>query len=186
MTAQQIRGTVLKARLAFVEEVGGKEGVQRVLAALSPEDQKTFRMILSISWYDFALGTRLDQAIVSVLGGGDPRWFERLGEASAVTNLGSVHKSYLTKGDAHAFLSKAPQIYRMYYEVGRREYERTGEREARLTTYDAETYSLPDCSTIVGWHRKALELCDVKGVSIVEEECRANGAPHCRYRISWT
>jgi uncharacterized protein (TIGR02265 family) len=186
MTAQQVRGTVLKSRLAYVEEVGGPDGLARVLGALSADDQKLFRMVLPISWYPFAAGERLDQAIVTVLGGGDPRYFEKLGEASAATNLAGAHRPYLTKGDAHAFLAKAPQIYRMYYEVGRREYERTGEREGVLTTYDAETFSVPDCATIVGWHRKALEMCDVKGVRIVEEECRAKGAPRCRYRVSWS
>jgi hypothetical protein len=186
MTVQQIRGTVLKSRLAYVEDVGGAEGLAAVLAALPPEDQKVFRMVLPISWYPFALGERLDQAIVTVLGGGDPRYFEKLGESSAAKNLAGAHRPYLTKRDAHAFLAKAPQIYRMYYEVGHREYERTGEREGVLTTYDAETFSVPDCSTIVGWYRKALEMCDVKGVRITEEECRAKGAPHCRYRVSWS
>lgn len=186
MAVQQIRGTVLKSRLAFVEELAGADGVRRVLDALAPEDREAFRMILPINWYPFDLGTRLDQAIVNALGGGDPRFFERLGEASAAKNLASVHRTYLTKGDAHAFLAKAPQIYRMYYEVGHREYERTGEREGVITTFEAETYSAPDCSTVVGWYRKALEMCEVSGVRVVEEQCRAKGAPHCRYRVSWS
>ena len=186
MTTQQIRGTVLRSRLAYVEEASGKDGMARVLAALPAEDQKVLKMVLSIRWYAFELGTRLDEAIVTVLGGGDRRYFEKLGEASASNNLASAHRAYLTKGDAHAFLAKAPQIYRMYYDVGRREYQRTGEREAVLTTYDAETFSVPDCGTIIGWHRKALELCGVSGVRIVEEQCRATGAPTCQYRISWT
>ena len=186
MTVQQIRGTVLKSRLAYVEDVAGKDGLARVLGALPPEDQKVFRMVLPISWYPFALGERLDQAIVAVLGGGDPRYFEKLGESSAAKNLATAHRAYLTKGDAHGFLAKAPQIYRMYYEVGRREYTRTGEREGVITTYDAETFSVPDCGTIVGWYRKALEMCAVQGVRVVEEECRAKGAPHCRYRVSWS
>jgi len=186
MTAQQIRGPVLRSRLAFVQEYAGADGVGRVLAALPPENQKSFTMILPIQWYPFALGTRLDRAIVDVLGKGDARFFERLGEASAEKNLASVHKAFLTKGDAHALLAKAPQIYRMYYEAGRREYEKVGEREALLTTYDAETHSVPDCSTVVGWYRKALEMCGVARPKIVEEQCRATGAPHCRYRVRWS
>jgi predicted hydrocarbon binding protein len=54
-----------------------------------------------------------------------------------------------------------------------------------FTTYDAETFSAPDCLTVVGWYRKALEMCGVKGVKIVEEECRAKGGAVCRYRVSW-
>jgi hypothetical protein len=38
---------------------------------------------------------------------------------------------------------------------------------------------------VVGWYRKALELCGVKGVKIVEEECRAKGGAVCRYRVTW-
>ena len=57
--------------------------------------------------------------------------FERLGAASAERNLGSVHSGYLAPGEPHLFLEKAPQIYAMYYETGRRTYERTGyERRA--------------------------------------------------------
>jgi hypothetical protein len=38
---------------------------------------------------------------------------------------------------------------------------------------------------VVGWYRKALEMCGVAGVKIVEEECRAKGAKVCRYRVKW-
>jgi hypothetical protein len=61
-----------------------------------------------------------------VLGGGRPEFFERLGEASAEANLATIHSSYLTKGDAHGFLAKSPSIYSLYYETGRREYQRAG------------------------------------------------------------
>jgi hypothetical protein len=122
---------------------------------------------------------------VRVLGRGRPEFFERLGEASAESNLSTVHASYLTRGDAHGFLAKSPSIYSLYYETGRREYEATGPREAVLTTHDAETFSAPDCLTVVGWYRKALEMCEVKGVRVVEEECRAKGGAVCRYRVSW-
>jgi uncharacterized SAM-binding protein YcdF (DUF218 family) len=106
-------------------------------------------------------------------------------EASAETNLSTIHASYLTKGDAHTFLAKSPSIYSLYYETGRREYQRTGPSEGVLTTYEAETFSAPDCLTVVGWYRKALEMCGVPGARITEEECRARGGAVCRYRVRW-
>jgi len=182
---QQVKGTVLISRMAFIEQNFGKEAVERVLGSLSEEDQRALRMLLTVRWYPFELGRRLDDAIVRVVGGGDPKFFERLGEASAEKNLTTLHKSFLSPGDPHAFLRKAPQIYNLYYETGRREYQQTGEREGVLTTYDAETFSAPDCLTVIGWYRRALEMCGAKGVQIVEEECRAKGGPYCRYRVSW-
>jgi hypothetical protein len=182
---QQVKGAVLKSRLAFVERQSGKPGVERVLATLPPDIQRTLRMLFTSNWYPFGIGKALDEAIVQVLGGGRPEFFERLGEASAEINLTTVHSSYLTKGDAHGFLAKSPSIYSLYYETGRREYQPTGPKEGVLTTRDAETFSAPDCLTVVGWYRKALEMCGVRGVRIVEEECRAKGGAVCRYRVSW-
>ena len=182
---QQIKGSVVKSRLAFVEEHSGKEGVEKVLAALPEEDRKALASVITVKWYPLDLGTRLDDAIVRVLGGGKPEFFERLGAASAEKNLASVHKAFVTKGDPHAFLTRTPAIYSMYYEKGRREYHKTGDKSAVLTTHDAEVFSAPDCLTIVGWHRRALEICGARSVRVVESECRAKGAAVCRYSLSW-
>jgi hypothetical protein len=182
---QQVKGAVLKSRLAFVERHSGKPAVDRVLATLPPGMQRTLRMLFTSNWYAFDVGKALDDAIVQVLGGGRPEFFERLGEASAETNLGTIHSSYLTKGDAHGFLAKSPSIYSLYYETGRREYRQLGPKEGMLITHDAETFSAPDCLTVVGWYRKALEMCGVRGARVVEEECRAKGGAVCRYRVRW-
>ena len=182
---QQVKGSVLKSRLAFIEDHFGKEGVARVLAALAEEDQKALGMVLTVKWYPFDLGKRLDNAIVQEVGGGRPEFFERLGEASADKNLTTLHHGFMTEGKPHAFLAKAPAIYALYYETGRREYQQTGETQGVLTTYDAETFSTADCLTVVGWYRRALQMCGAKEVEVVEEECRAKGGTVCRYKVSW-
>ena len=182
---QQIKGAVLKSRMAFVQEHFGLDGVQRVLASLPDGDQRILRMLFTSNWYPFDLGKGLDDAIVRVLGGGKPEFFERLGAASAEKNLSTIHSGYLTKGDAHGFLAKSPSFYGLYYEAGRREYKVEGPKEGLLTTYDADTFSAPDCLTVVGWYKKALEMCGVKGVKVREEECRARGGKACRYRVTW-
>jgi len=182
---QQVKGAVLKSRLAFVEEHFGKDAVQKVLASLAADDQRPLRLVFTSNWYPFELGKRLDDAIVRVVANGRSDFFERLGAASAEKNLGSLHAGYLTPGDPQAFLAKAPQIYSLYYETGRREYTATGPTSGVLTTYDAETFSEPDCMTVVGWYRKALEMCGASNVSVTEEECRARGGAVCRYKVLW-
>ncbi len=182
---QQIKGTILKSRLGFVEQHWGRAGLQRVLAELEAEDRRTLETILTVKWYPFAVGERLDAAIVRVLGDGKTDVFERLGQASADVNLTTLHKNFLAPGKPHVFLGKAPQIYRFYYETGSRAYLQTGERSGVLTTSDAETFSTPDCLTVIGWYRRALELCGVSGVHIEEDECRARGGAVCRYQLRW-
>lgn len=183
---QQIKGSVLKARMSFVEEHGGEDAVHRVLERLPAKDRVALKMITLVRWYDFDLGQRLDDAIVRELGGGRSEFFELLGEASAERNLTTHHASFLTEGDAHSFLAKAHSIYAMYYDTGHREYVKTGERSAELCTYDAETFSTPDCLTVVGWYKRALEMCGVTDVVIEHPECRALGGARCRYTIRWS
>lgn len=182
---QQVKGSVLKARLSFVEEHGGADAARRVMAELTPADQEALKSLVTMKWYPFELGKHLDDAIVRVVGGGRRDFFEKLGEASADKNLTTLHKAFVVPGDPHGFLAKAPQIYALYYETGRREYQKTGDKQGVLTTFDAETFSAPDCLTVVGWHRRALEMCGAKNVRIVEEECRARGGAVCRYKVAW-
>jgi len=182
---QQVKGSVVKSRLAFIEEHSGKEGVQTVLAALSDADRKALASVMTLNWYPLDLGTRLDEAIVRVVGGGRPEFFERLGAASAEKNLTTIHKAFVSAGDPHGLLARTPGIYSMYYEKGRREYQKTGAKSAVLTTRDAEAFSAPDCLTVLGWHRRALEMCGAQNVRVVEEECRAKGGTVCRYALSW-
>ena len=72
------------------------------------------------------------------------------------------------------------------YDQGHRDYEKVGDKEAVLTTHDAKTYSAPDCATVVGWYRRALEMCGVESPRVVEEECRAKGGDVCRDRLTWS
>lgn len=186
MTQQKIKGSVLKSRLEFVRNEIGDDGLAELMESLPEDDRKILGRLVAVAWVDFEVGKRLDQAIVKTLGGGSTRFFERLGEESAEANLGTLHSAFLAPGDPAGFLAKAPQIYRLYYDVGHREYESVGEREGVLTTHDAETFSATDCLTVVGWYRRALELCGAKNVVIREEECRATGGSVCRYRVSWS
>ena len=187
-TSIRIKGSVLRSRLALVEELSPGDGRRRVLERLAPEERQQLDSLLPSSWYAFELGRHLDEAIVAELGEGRPEFFLKLGEASAEKNLGPgcVHRRFLVEGNPHAFLANAPLIYSYYYDQGRREYRKAGEREAVLTTHDAETFSAPDCLTVVGWYRRALEMCGAKKPQVVEEECRARGGAVCRYRLSWS
>lgn len=183
----RIRGSVLKARLAFIEQIGGPGALERVLADLPEHHRAQLGGFLSSTgWFPLELGTHLDEAIVRVLGKGDPKYFERIGEASAEKNLNGPHREFLVPGDPQAFLAKAPVIYSFYYQGGSRSYEPTGPESGVIVTRDAPHFSAPDCLTVVGWYRKALQMCGAHSVRVVEEECRAKGGKVCRYRVAWT
>lgn len=181
-----IRGLILHARKEFVENHFGQDAWTHVLEALSAEDRSQIEQaIFTTQWYPFALGERLDKAIVDVLGEGDESIFEEIGVKSAQRNLSSIHRSFVTPGNPQAFMRLAGVIYRSYYDTGYRAYEETSRCSGVITTYEAETFSVPDCLTVIGWYKEALRMCGAKNVEVVEEECRARGGRYCRYRFRW-
>lgn len=182
----QIKGLVLRAREQFVREHFGEEAWKHVLDALGEEDRAVLqRLVITGRWYPFEIGSRLDTAIVEVLGGGDENVFEEIGAMSARRSLTKVHRSFLAPGDPQAFMKKADLIYRFYYDTGRREYTQTGPHSGVMTTHESESYSEPDCLTVMGWYKEALGMCGARNVRVEEEECRAKGGTCCRYRFRW-
>ena len=181
----KVKGGALQSRLTFVREHRGEEGVQKVLGRLSENDRAVCAHILTGGWYPFELNERLDQAVAAEMGMGE-NVFVLMGEKSAIQNLTGPHKAMLSPGDPHGLLRRTPQIYQMYYDAGRRTYEPAGEKKAILRTYDAPTFSKHDCLTIVGWHRKAIEMCGGTNVRVMETRCRAKGADHCEYLCEWS
>jgi uncharacterized protein (TIGR02265 family) len=182
----KIKGVVIHSRIEFVKDNFGEDSWKKVLDSLPDEDQHLLTdLLLKAQWYPFEIGDRLDKAIVEVLGEGDNKIFEMIGAKSAKRNLLKEHKSFLTPGDPQAFMTKTPVIYKSYYDSGRREYRQTGPNSGVMTTYDAETFSVPDCLTVIGWYKEALRMCGARNVKVIEEECRALGGECCRYSLSW-
>jgi len=182
----QVKGNILRARISFVQERFGQDAWDRVVRTMSAADQQQLNGIVNVAWYPFDLGRRLDDAIVAVVGGGKTAVFEEMGRASARANLTTVHKSFLEPRDPAAFMQKTPMIYRFYYDTGRRTWEATGPTSGVITTYEADTHSVPDCATVVGWYKEALAMAGAREIAIVEESCRARGGEFCRYRVSWS
>jgi len=182
----QVKGNILRARVAFVKERFGDAAWDRVVCTMSADDQTLLSGVVNVAWYPFELGRRLDEAIAAILGGGKTAVFEEMGRASARENLTTVHKSFLEPRDPVALMQKTPMIYRFYYDTGRRTWEATGPTSGVMTTYEAESHSAADCATVTGWYKEALAMVGARDVVIVEEACRARGDEFCRYRVSWS
>ncbi|WPB80295.1 TIGR02265 family protein [Archangium violaceum] len=186
-TAARIKGSVLITRLNLLMKQGGTGRVQQVLQRLSPADRKVLEgVIMPIGWYPLELNLRLDAAIADALSPRDrSKAFVEMGRASAEENLNGPHHVFIRKGDPHFLLSHAPEIYRLYYAVGSRTYEKAGPRNAVLRTVGAESVTEADCLTIIGWYERAIEMSGGREVRVEHKKCRARGSGYCEYLCSW-
>jgi len=182
----KVKGAVIRARKAFVVDEYSENAWKTVLEALPEEDRQILEGPLpATAWHDFEFNKRLDQAIVDVLGHGDTRIFEVIGAWSARVNLSGPHKAFIKHGDPAQLMAATRMIYDYYYDVGKRTWEPSGPTSGVMTTYDARTFSEPDCLTVIGWYKQALKMCRAKRIQVEETHCRARGDEFCRYEISW-
>jgi len=181
-----VKGSVLQSRLGFMRRQHGDEGVGRVLARLPESDRVVLSgLILPFAWYPFETNEHLDRAIAEETGRGDAI-FRELGAASADDNLTSASQlHYIREHNPHALLKQATGIYGVYYDTGRRDYERVSDTKAVLRTRESLSFSVADCATVVGWHVRAIEMCGGRNVRITEAQCRALGGESCEYVCEW-
>ncbi|ATB37081.1 hypothetical protein CYFUS_002502 [Cystobacter fuscus] len=182
----RIKGSVLISRLNLLARQPGTKRLE-VLQRLPLADRKVLDgVILPIGWYPMELNLRLDAAIAAVLSPRDrTKAFVDMGRASAEENLKGPHHVFLRQGDPHFLLSHAQEIYRLYYAVGLRSYERTGPNSGALRTLGAESVTEADCLTIIGWYQRAIELSGGSDVRVDHTKCRARGNDCCEYLCAW-
>ena len=186
MSQGNVKGSVLASRLAYVRAERGDATLSRVLARVPAGDRAVLSgVLLPFAWYPFETNAHLDRAIKDELGMGN-ELFLRLGARSAEDNLTSAsQKQWIVGKNPQALIKQTSTIYSVYYDTGRREYERIGDNAAVLRTYDSLSFSVEDCLTVVGWYDRAIQMCGGKNVRVEERTCRALGGPHCEYACSW-
>ena len=187
--AGKVKGTILIARMKFLRGQG-KIPVEAVLQHVCPADQAVLQgILLPSTWYSTELLMRLETAIAAVIARGDrARAFTEMGRFSAQANLGpgGVQRPYLREGDPHHLLERVPRMYLSQHTMGRRSYERSGERSAVIRSFDCQDAAADDCLIVVGWLQRAIELSGGTEVRVVEAQCHARGAPHCEYHSEWS
>jgi hypothetical protein len=177
---------VLSSRRSFVLRRFGAETLAKISGSLPEEDRDILEgILLPAGWYPVDVAARFDAAIVSVMGGASERAFWELGRASADENLLKFQASFVRGKTPATFLAQTPAIYRLYYEKGRREFIPSGANAGTIVTRDAESVTVADCLTVMGWHERALEMVGAKSIRIAHPTCRARGGAVCRYELSW-
>ena len=169
-----------------MRDMRGEPAVKRVLQRLDDHDRAVLTgMLLPFAWYPFATNERLDLAIAEEFAMGE-QIFMMLGEASARDNLDSAsQRTYIRERNPHALLKQTSAIFKVYYDTGHRTYERVADGCAILRTHSCESFSAPDCLTVVGWHQKAIAMCGGRNARVRETRCRTRGDELCEYVCEW-
>lgn len=183
----KVKGTALKASLAFLEAKLGREKARSVVRKLPDLDRQILESaILQSNWYEFSLLTKLMDAAAPEMILDTPRslaW--EMGRFSADQGLRGLYRIFLHVADPHFVIRKSSQLFATYYDSGEMTAERVENREAVLCLRKFNEPSKAFCDRLCGFMEKTMELSGCDNVSLTHPKCMARGDSHCEFLATW-
>ncbi|HEX7044309.1 MAG TPA: hypothetical protein VF203_06820 [Burkholderiales bacterium] len=182
-----VKGTAIAGRRQYVLRYHGEEKLKAVLAQL--KDQEAAKRLengaLKSAWYPFSLFIDLSETIDRVVGRGDGKLYRAMAAQTAEDDLSTVYKVFFKFLQPMYIVQKAAQLWSSYYTSGKMLAKQLSPGTIEFEIAEFETPHWAHCESVIGWAERSIQLTGVKGVHADHLECRAKGAAHCRFRISW-
>jgi hypothetical protein len=181
----QIKGTAV---LDTIRVVKGREGEQRfkaILALLDDETKPIFEgEIFDASWYPLN-GFVAFLAASLRLTGDDEKVLIRRSEAVVERQLRGVYRVFVRLRSPESILKRMGIVHQTYFTgVGIRvEIPEQGRANIRFSGFEAQHRLLE--YVIIGFYRKALELCGAKLVAAEFTVPMAAAAKYCELSVTW-
>jgi hypothetical protein len=183
----KVKGTAVKASIAFLKENAEGDTFESLLDQLEPHKQEILRQpILQSSWYDFTLLLDLMAAAegrISPPPGRTLAW--EMGRFSADHGLKTIYRVFFKVADPGFIIRKASQVFSTYYDSGSMEVASTDDRTALLRLTDFNQPHVWFCDRLMGWMERTLELSGAKSPRVSHPKCLARGDASCDYCGRW-
>lgn len=184
----QVKGMAMNARLSYVRKNFGPDGEKKLFEKLPKLKDMLFgEEFLPSKMFQYNDYIAINQTVADLFFHGKDAGYIALGEDSANSALGTVHKAFVTARDVKSFVRSLPIIYNAYYKdlgqattvVDAMENKAT----ASVTGVKYPHRSL--CQIIYGYLKKGMELCGAKNVKLNEKLCLCNKDSECTFEITW-
>ena len=185
MTASA-KGATVRGTLSYIERLAGREGVDRVLAGLSPADAEALRDVQPTDDVPYARVVELWEAADQYLSTEHEDWAERAG-AYSIESLGmQLYGGILRKPTPTDFLTQSVSLFRLFYSPGDMTvvHEEPATAVLRLVGFDPLTPVF--CRRQVGGLGRALELAGGESPHVRHVRCTLLGDAFCEWEMRWT
>jgi tRNA A-37 threonylcarbamoyl transferase component Bud32 len=192
-TRGRVKGTALRAGVAWFAETYGEPGMSRVLELASPalaqvlrKDDFAFGLIAS-GWYETSLVGELLALIDRVASPADPEAFAaKIADAIANDNVNGVYRALFRLVASPPLLeANSQRVWRTYVDEGTLtvNLKGPGAFEARVrgwTRHDAVV-----CRMIQYMIERLLRAVGYSGLVVERTQCVSDGDPHCTFEGNW-
>jgi hypothetical protein len=193
----KMRGSSILGTLDYTRRTFGEDGLQRSLAALSPEARQAIGdpanpPILTQGWYEARLVSELSRALDQTCGQGDLALARAAGKHVAFEDVNRFFKWLLRLASPGTVFTRAASVWNNYHSAGRYVVHALEENRAHIRIEDWDAADPVICKRIEGWIERALELTlGAGGHPTIHEEAHLTRDPavsphaYCLYVAEW-
>ena len=190
MTGVSVKGSAITARVRWLRELYGEDGVRALKAALDPPYRQALEgRILPHEWVPFELYVAVSTEIDRLYGKGDLELCRELGRYSAKVNLPTLYRIFYSLGSPGFIVRRAAKVWDVHYTSGRLDVDierfADGTDGCTLTIVDFATPHRSHCLSVLGWCERSVELSGGTLVSSAETACRVWGDDRCVLSVRW-
>jgi hypothetical protein len=177
---------MITARMRYVRERHGEDGVRRVLAAVpTPTRAVLDGRVIPNSWVPYDVFIDLGVTVDRLFGHGDLALCLELGRYSAEVNLPTLYRLFYRFGSPLYIFRKAAQLWDEHYDSGRLAAMEAGPNAARLEILGFDRPHRVHCLAVIGWATRSIELSGGTVLAAEEQRCRARGDETCEMVARW-
>lgn len=189
----RVKGTAIRAGIAWFAEVYGQLGLARVVELASPELRAILRAkdpvfgLIASGWYDTQLVGELVELVERVASPLDPAAFgSSVGEAIARDNVGGVHRALFRLVASPSLLeAHAQRLWRAYVDEGTLSVSvrASGSFDARVRGW---THHHPTvCRMLRAMLESSLRAVGYSSLVLERTQCVALGDAQCAFDATW-
>lgn len=183
----KVKGSAIKATLAFLEKHAGEAKTAEILARLDPGDRQMLEETMLVgNWYDLKPLLHLmaaSEGAVEVPQGRTVAW--EIGRFSADFGLKTIYRLFIKLADPGFVVRKATQLFSTNYDSGSMDLVKAEPHEAVMRLTGFEEPDARFCQRLLGFMQRSLELSGAKNVRMDHPKCEARGDGHCEFMAKW-
>jgi hypothetical protein len=181
-----VKGAAVTARLRYVRERHGEDGLRRLFDALPAGARAALEgEVLPDAWLSFDVFVEVNVAVDRLFGKGDLALCFELGRYAAEVNLPTLFRFFYRFGSPVYIFRRAAQLWSLHYDSGRLAAMEAGSNRFRLEILDFERPHRVLCQSVLGWACRSCELSGGVVLATEEARCRVRGDETCELLVTW-
>jgi hypothetical protein len=169
----------------FVAQNHKDEGIDKVVARLTPEQGRAFNVPNATEWYPLTTLIAVERAIVELYYAGDVQEAWRFGQYDLQLSVGRVYRFLFQMLQPTFLIKRGAKLWGTMVEGGKMSVEELEPRHVRVHFDDFNPIDRVYCNDMRGSLLGMLEACGIKSGAVTHPKCVLDGAKSMMFDVTW-